>query len=77
LFILIAALVALSLIPTAFPQGSSNTKVEVKPASTNALLGNIITINITVSNVQNLYGVDVTLFWDPLVLTIQNVNLRL
>jgi hypothetical protein len=70
-------LIALSLIPTAFSQGSSNTKVEVKPASTNALLGNIITINITVSNVQNLYGVDVSLFWDPLVLTIQNVNLRL
>ena len=77
LFILITALIALSLIPTAFSQGSSNTKVGVKPASTNALLDNIITINITVSNVQNLYGVDVSLFWDPLVLTIQNVNLRL
>ena len=61
LFILIATLLTLSLIPTAFAQGSSNTKVAVNPASTNALLGKTITINITLSNVQNLYGLDVTL----------------
>jgi hypothetical protein len=77
LLILITALLAVSLIPTAIPQGSSGTKVEVKPASTNPLLGNTITINITLSNVQNLYGVDVTLLWNPTVLKIQNVNLRL
>ena len=77
LFILIATLLTLSLIPTAFAQGSSNTKVAVNPASTNALLGKTITINITLSNVQNLYGLDVTLFWDPSALAIQNVNLRL
>ncbi len=77
LLILIVALLALSLIPTAFAQGSSNTKVAVNPASTNALLGKTITINITLSNVQNLYGLDVTLMWNPSALKIQNVNLRL
>jgi len=77
LLILIATALTLSLIPTAFAQGSSNTKVAVNPASTNALLGKPITINITISNVQNLYGVDVTLFWDPSALAIQNVDLRL
>jgi len=77
LLILTAALLTLSLIQTAYPQTSSGTKVAVNPASTNALLGKPITINITLSNVQNLYGVDVTLLWDPSALAIQNVNLRL
>jgi len=77
LFILIATLLTLSLIQTAFPQSSSNTKVAVNPASTNALLGKTITINITLSNVQNLYGLDVTLLWNPSALKIQNVNIRL
>jgi hypothetical protein len=77
LFILIAILLTPSLIQAAFPQSSSNTKVAVNPETTNAILGETITINITLSNVQNLYGVDVTLQWDPAALTIQNVNLRL
>jgi hypothetical protein len=77
LLILIATLLTFSLIQTAFSQTSSGTKVAVTPASTSALLGKPITINITISNVQNLYGVDVTLFWDPSALAIQNVDLRL
>lgn len=51
--------------------------MSVSPQAINALLGETITLNITISNVQNLYGVDVTLFWDPSVLTFQNVNLHL
>jgi hypothetical protein len=77
LFILIAILLTPSLIQAAFSQSSSNTKVAVNPETTNAILGETITINITLSNVQNLYGVDVTLQWNPSALTIQNVNLRL
>jgi len=77
LFILIATLLTLSLIQPAFQQSSGNTTVAVNPPTTNALLGETIKVNITLSNVQNLYGVDVTLFWDPSALTIQNVNLRL
>jgi hypothetical protein len=77
LFILFIALLSFSLIQRAFSQSSNNTTVAVDPQATNALLGETITVNITISNVQNLYGVDVTLFWDPFVLTIQNVNLRL
>ncbi|MCJ7560364.1 cohesin domain-containing protein [Candidatus Bathyarchaeota archaeon] len=77
LIILIATLLTLCLIQTAFPQSSSNTKVAINPATTNALLGETITINITLSNVQNLYGLDVTLLWNTTALKIQNVNLRL
>ncbi len=77
LFILIAALLTLSLIQLAFPQSSSDTTVAVNPAETNALLGETITVNITLSNVQNLYGVDVSLLWNPSALSIQNVDVRL
>jgi hypothetical protein len=77
LLILLAALSTLHFIQIAFPQNSSDTEVAINPATTNAFLGETITINITISNVQNLYGLDVTLFWNPSALTIQNVNLRL
>jgi hypothetical protein len=77
LFILIAAVLTLSLIQLAVPQSSANTVVAVNPAETNALLGETITVNITLSNVQNLYGVDVSLLWDPSALSIQNVDVRL
>jgi hypothetical protein len=77
LLILFATLLSFSLIQLAFSQSSSKTTVAVNPQATNALLSETITVNITISNVQNLYGVDVTLFWDPSVLTLQNVNLRL
>lgn len=77
LFILIAALLTLSLIQLAFPQSSSDTTVAVNPQATNTLLGETITVNITLSNVQNLYGVDVSLLWNPSALSIQNVDVRL
>jgi len=77
LFILIATLLALSLIQTGFSQSSSNTTVAVGPQVINALLGETITVNITLSNVQNLYGVDVSLLWNPSALSIQNIDIRL
>jgi hypothetical protein len=76
LLILFATLLANILIQPAFPQSSSTT-VAINPATTSGLLGQTITVNIIISNVQNLYGVDVALFWDPSALAIQNVNLRL
>lgn len=77
LLILLAALPTIHLIQIAFPQSPSNTEVAINPATTNTFLDETITINITISNVQNLYGLDVTLLWNPSALTIQNVNLRL
>jgi hypothetical protein len=77
LFILVATLLTLSLIQTGFPQSIPNTKVAVNPELTNALIRKTITINITLTNVQNLYGLDVTLLWNPSALTIQNFNIRL
>ena len=75
--ILFATLLTLSLIQPVFPQGSGNTTVAVNPQVTNALLGETIKVNITLSNVQNLYGVDVTLLWNPSALSVQNIDIRL
>jgi len=77
LFILFATLLTLSLIQPAFPQGSGSTTVAVNPQVTNALLGETVKVNITLSNVQNLYGVDVTLLWDPSALSVQTIDIRL
>jgi len=77
LFILIATLLTASLIQSAFPQSSSSTTVAVNPQTISAILDETITVNITISNVQNLYGLDVTLLWNPSALTVQNIDMRL
>jgi hypothetical protein len=51
--------------------------VNVVPSSSTPLLGETFTINITISNVQNLYALDVTLRWNATVLQVLNVNSRL
>jgi hypothetical protein len=75
--ILFATLLTLSLVQPVFPQGSGNTTVAVNPQVTNALIGETIKVNITLSNVQNLYGVDVSLLWNPSALSVQNIDIRL
>ena len=77
LFILIAALLALSFIKLAFPQSSSDTQVSVNPEVVNTFPGETIAVNITIFNVQNLYGLDVSLLWNPSALSIQNIDVHL
>ena len=77
LFILIAALLTLSLIKLAFPQSSSDTKVSANPEVVNTFPGETIAVNITIFNVQNLYGLDVSLLWNPSALSIQNIDVHL
>jgi hypothetical protein len=75
-FMFIFSLLALYPIQIVFPQTSSTT-VAVKPSESTPRLGETITINITIANVQNLYALDVTLQWNTSALTVVNVNLRL
>jgi hypothetical protein len=77
MLMLIFSLLVLYPIHTVFPQTSSNTTVAIKPSANTPLLGETITINITLTNVQNLYGLDITLQWNTSVLQVLNVNLRL
>ncbi len=58
-------------------QAASGTTVDVVPSSNALNLGKSFTVNLTISNVQNLYALDVAFSWNTSVLQVMNVNLRL
>ncbi len=63
---LICALLAISSVNAAFAQ---STVVKAVASSSQPKIGDTLTVNITISNVQNLFGVDVELTWDKNVLS--------
>jgi hypothetical protein len=65
------------LIRTSFVRASQGTVVEVLPSEISADVGQSFTINITVANVQNLYGLDVTVDWESSVLQLVKIDVRL
>jgi hypothetical protein len=77
LFILISTALTFGAITVAFSQSSSNATVAIVPSRTTAHVGDNITVNITVSNIQNLYALDVTLNWNTSVLQFVNASPRL
>lgn len=66
-----------SLIRANVVQASQGTVVAILPNNVSADIGQPFTINITVLNVQNLYGLDVTINWNSSVLQFINVDVRL
>ena len=58
-------------------QASSGTFVSVVPAQSNARVGETLTVNITIGNVENLYGLDVTFNWNSSVLELQSATSNL
>jgi len=69
---------AISLIAwPRFVKAASETLVEVEPTSTSANTGEMFEVNITVVNVQNLYGVEITLGWNASVLRVVGIDVRL
>jgi len=76
-FTLIFGLLVLFPIPAASVQAATGTTVSVIPSSSTPRLGETFAVNITISNVQNLYGLDITFRWNASVLQVLNVNSRL
>lgn len=78
---LILSLASLLLMPLLFQvavvQAVPETVVEVKPHTTSASVGGQITIDIMVGDVQNLYGVEVVLYWNSSVLEAKDIDIRL
>lgn len=64
-------------IRTSVVRGSPETAVEIVPYVSTAAVAQSFTINITVLNVQNLYGVEATVNWNSSVLEFSNVDIRL
>jgi hypothetical protein len=50
------------------------TVVKAEASSTQPKIGDTLTVNITISDVENLYGVDVSLNWNPTVLCLLNAK---
>lgn len=53
------------------------TVVKVEPRYNYADVGETFTVNVTVANVQNLYGVEIVLQWNASILQVTHVDLRL
>lgn len=74
--------ILLSLMPSSLiwkiqAETASGTVVKVEPQISFARVGETFTVNITVTNVENLYGVEVTLYWNPSILKLVNVDVQL
>ena len=64
-------------IQAASVQAASGTVVNVVPSSSTPSLGETFTVNITISNVQDLFALDVTFSWNTSVLQVLSANSRL
>lgn len=53
------------------------TKVKVEPYASIARVGETFTVNITLNDVENLYGIELTLRWNASILQVVNVDIRL
>jgi len=78
LVLFLASLLPISfLIPMSAVQAVPETVVKAELSITSVNVGEQITINITVVDVQNLYGIEVNLNWNSSVLETVNVDVRL
>jgi len=66
-----------SIIQTNTAQAAPETILKVDPDTISANVSETFTINITVIDVQNLYSVEVTLYWNSSLLKLENVDIRL
>jgi hypothetical protein len=75
---LFASLLCVNLfIRTNVVRASPETVVEVVPYAISAGVGQSFTINVTVLDVQNLYGLEATINWSPSVLEPVKIDVRL
>lgn len=79
---IVVLLFVLSLPPSFLARASAvraaeGTVVEVLPNLVTADVGQSFVINVTVVDVQNLYGLDVTVNWNSTVLQLTEIDVRL
>ncbi len=75
LAVLVCALLSLCFISTALAQ--SSTSVNAQASTTQPQVGSTLTVNVKISNVQNLFSIDTTLQWNSSVLTLTTTVLNL
>jgi hypothetical protein len=67
----------LTLIQTVNVQATPETIVQVEPYSSSVDLAETFAINVTIVEVQNLYGISLTLSWNSTILQVIGLDLRL
>jgi hypothetical protein len=60
-----------------YPALAQSTLVKAEASASQPHVGDTLTVNIKISNVQNLYGVDVTLKWNTTVLNLISATPKL
>lgn len=58
-------------------RASPDTTVKVEPQENTAEPGETFTIDITITDVQDLFGLEITLKWNASILQVTNVDVRL
>ena len=74
---LVSFLLMSFIIQIAVVRATPETVVKVDPYTSFANVGETFTINITVVDVQNLYSIEVTLYWNSTLLKLMNIDIRL
>ena len=76
--IIVACLVAILVVVLAYvilssPPSSSSTMVSVEPQTVQGTTGQNFMINVSISNVNDLYSWQIALSWNPSLLNVTNV----
>ncbi len=79
LLILVSTVITLNLFSRqdVAAEASSETSVQVEPTVSYANVSETFAVNITVVNVENLYGLEVSLFWSASVLQATTIEICL
>lgn len=77
IFLCATILLTLTLTQMMTVKAAPEPTIEVEPYVSTAQVGQSFTINITLTNVENLYGVQVTLYWNASILKVVNTDVRL
>ncbi len=72
--VITCSILVISLFSAAFAQ---NTVVRAVTSSSSPQIGEVFTVDLTISDVQNLAGLDIILDWNSSVLSLTNVALNL
>jgi hypothetical protein len=75
--VLLLVTICLLLCPILAVSAQTSTVVAVVPSTVLANLGESFTVTVSLSNVQNLYGLEVILNWNPDALRVSKVDVRL
>jgi hypothetical protein len=67
-FVLVLVCGLLVFAPLQLVKSDTSVAVTVTPAQNSVQVGDQLTVNVTVSNVENLYGLDVTVNWNSSML---------